>query len=129
MQALVFGPLGMLVLAQLLVLGFPEEREPKRCRAWLRDIMGTQREDEQVSDLKRPRVAFGEGTGVRNEAIVVAFSAKGLRRLGLGGMGISENKNDALKSFPLAIIESMNSRSRILGDEGSSPDRWEMGRT
>ena len=141
-QALVFGPMGALKSAELIALSFPED--PTRCRAWLRDIMGMELGEEVASERKlsadyepgfkpSPRIAFGEvwdDARIRKQAMIVAFSAIELKRLGLDKMGSVENDNDALNSFPPAFVDGMNTitRSRILGDEGeSAPKKWEWG--
>ncbi len=136
-QSLVFGGLGNLVHGELLVLRFPEDKAP--CKAWLRDVMNIPSDESarraamaldagaRPRIAAEPRVAFG-GKKPENDALILALSSVGLRRLGLGEMGV--DKPDALGSFPEAFVEGMatDNRARILGDlAASEPARWQWG--
>ncbi|WFU43464.1 cytochrome P450 [Bradyrhizobium sp. CB82] len=140
-QSLVFGPLGRLGSAEMVLLRFPDD--PARCRKWLQDItamcstvaddgelngepMLPLRADYELPLASTSRVSFGDVVDERR-ALMMAFSAAGLRRL------IADKMNDGdvgniLDSFPAAFVEGMSERSRILGDlEASAPEHWKWG--
>ncbi|HVO16057.1 MAG TPA: hypothetical protein VMV26_12620 [Alphaproteobacteria bacterium] len=67
------------------------------------------------------RLSFGETRGA-TEALVLALSAPGLKKLGLDAAGLA--------SFPAAFVQGMaaEARRRVLGDIGpSAPDKWLWG--
>lgn len=87
--------------------GLFEMRDPDRAPAWLNAVMG-----DVVSGAERPE----------NRAINIAFSATGLRKLGLA--------REAMAGFSPEFLEGMITarRSRILGDvETNAPERWDWG--
>jgi deferrochelatase/peroxidase EfeB len=104
-QTLVFGALKRLRFSACLVLTLSEDRDA--ARAWLRGI--------------EARITYGEHT-TPHRAMSVAFTATGLRKLGLAGADLA--------TFSLAFQHGMTApwRSRILGDRGKhAPDTWLWG--
>ena len=102
---LVFGGLSPLRHAHCVLVELAGP--PDQCRAWLR---------EMATDL-----SFGEGVPPVS-AMVAAFSASGLRKLGL--------EEPALATFPTAFQHGMAAswRARALGDTGANaPDKWLWG--
>jgi deferrochelatase/peroxidase EfeB len=101
---LVFGGLPRLIHAHCLIVNLAEGR-PSDCRDWLRKL--------------RDDLCFGE-RAPDHFAAAAAFSATGLRKLGLG--------EPALASFPTAFQLGMAARARVLGDIGdNAPPRWQWG--
>ncbi len=103
-QGLVLQGYGRLRAAAFLVL---ELGDVVRARAWLQGL---------VTDL-----TLGDSRPA-GEALNVAFTPRGLERLGLPGSVIA--------GFSPEFLEGMTSghRSRLLGDQGdSSPSRWSWG--
>jgi len=137
-QSLVFGGLGKLVCGELLVLRFPEDAA--QCKAWLRDVMSVPSaeaarmaaaasdEGAHIKVAAAPRITFGSVLPEK-DAVILALSSPGLKRLGLDKMGVGTP--DALGSFPEAFADGMatGNRARILGDaDASAPGSWRWGR-
>jgi deferrochelatase/peroxidase EfeB len=102
---LVFGGLSPLRHAHCLIVELAGK--PEASRHWLRELAGNLSYGDHVPD---------------NSAIVVGFSATGLRKLGLA--------ESALGTFPVAFQQGMAApwRARALQDTGAnSPDRWRWG--
>jgi deferrochelatase/peroxidase EfeB len=104
--ALAFG--GFSRLPQSAVAAFRLSDSPDDCRAWLRTL--------------QRGISYGED-GERSEACVVALSAAGMRKLGVG--------QDVLETFPVAFQQGMDApeRARANGDVGTAqqPADWEWG--
>jgi deferrochelatase/peroxidase EfeB len=101
---LVFGGLPRLIHAHCLIVNLAEGR-PGECRDWLRKVA--------------EELCFGE-RAPDSFAAAAAFSASGLRKLGLG--------EAALASFPTAFQLGMAARARVLGDaDDNAPERWQWG--
>jgi Dyp-type peroxidase family len=103
-QGLVLTGYGSLRAAAYVLL---EIADPARARAWLGSI----------ADEITPG-----GVRANEAALNVAFTAAGLRKLGLG--------SDTVEMFSAEFVEGMVSshRSRLLGDvEESAPERWDWG--
>ena len=83
---------------------------PEGGRAWLADLIGNVRNAEEWGSDGKPR-----------DALNVAFSAAGLRALGL--------PDRIMDGFPHPFRQGMAARAEhVLGDRGPShPDRWEPG--
>jgi Dyp-type peroxidase family len=109
-QGIVLRAYGRLPFACYLFLKI---EDAKKARAWLREI---------VSGNETTTAEHKEKEGRSSPSLNIAFSAPGLRALGL-----SEN---VLATFPQELDEGMAEpeRSRILGDTGdSAPENWELG--
>jgi deferrochelatase/peroxidase EfeB len=129
-QALVFNGMGRQRSAELLPVRIPEGSEG--WREWLRALAG---ETGSVSTLFQAAaaspdaVAFGEAPP-KERAACVAFSAEGLRRMGLDRISYHQAgapASTSLGSFPQAFVDGMASeeRARILGDAGEGhPSKW-----
>ena len=102
---LIFGGRSHLPHAIAFVIEFsPGDRKARQ--KWLRTLA--------------PEITYGHDRSSR--AHVVAFTAEGLQKLGLG--------TDCLASFPTAFQAGMTSpgRSKALGDvDGSEPGKWDWG--
>lgn len=101
---LVFGGRSHLPHATALIIAL--NPDPAQARAWLAAIM--------------PEITYGHSRV--EQAVVVAFTAPGLLKLGL-------TESD-LAGFPVAFQSGMTSpgRSRVLGDTGdSAPEHWRWG--
>jgi deferrochelatase/peroxidase EfeB len=102
---LVMGGLSRLRHSACLVLQLP--LDPAVARAWLAGIL--------------PSITFGEGSQ-HNPAAALAFTAQGLRRLGMA--------DEDLGTFPAAFQNGMTSggRAQALGDTGrDAPGHWLWG--
>ncbi len=107
-QSIFFGGMGALQEAEMLAVAIPETVSRAGRRAWL---------DHLVS-----RLSFGD-TAPQERAMIAAFSASGLSRLGFDNPG-------AWAALPLAFRRGMacEDQSRILGDIGrNAPANWEWG--
>ena len=103
---LVFGGLSPLRHALCLIVEL-EGCGPVDCRDWLRDIA--------------KNLSYGDGVPT-DSAVLVGFSAGGLRKLGLDG--------PTLATFPTAFQQGMAApwRARALGDTGgNAPANWWWG--
>lgn len=109
-QSLVFGGMGKrLPHSKLLFVSLSPRRRKQSVKALMRHII--------------ERVDFGE-TLKKNHVWQVAFTYRGLQRLGLSDEGADN------RIFPNAFCQGVNSvaRSRILGDLASShPANWQWG--
>jgi len=109
-QSLLFGGMGKrLPHSRLLFISLPEKANQVAVKALLAHIV--------------ERINFGEKAH-RKPVWQVAFSYRGLQRLGLSG------ENDANRIFPNVFCQGVDSvaRSQILGDRGAShPGNWQWG--
>ncbi len=102
---LVFGGLSRLRHAHCLIVELAGR--PNDCRGWLRDIAEELNYGDRVPS---------------NSALVAAFSASGLRKMGLD--------ESALATFPVAFQQGMarSWRARALHDTGANaPEKWWWG--
>ena len=100
-SALVFGGLPALPYAHCLLVQFGK---PSEARRWLRDI--------------RSELAYGEHAQMAEHCLVAAFTADGLRKLGLDAA--------ALATFPNAFEQGMGApaRAHALGDDNTAQWWW-----
>lgn len=141
-QTLVFRGQKLFPLATFALIRFPDNEKARH--QWLKGLVeslsqeekphqeeGQHQEEEQPEEKKRRPFAGGEITfGAypynadgrrRGTATSVAFSAAGLKKLGLAGT----DKRDGLATFPGTFNVGMANRSRNLGDFGkSAPAEW-----
>jgi deferrochelatase/peroxidase EfeB len=104
-SSLTFETLSSFPHSHCLLLKLADDRDS--CRDWIRAI--------------EPSLAYGD-TAKSSTALVAAFSAPGLRKLGL--------KQDQLSGFPIAFQQGMTAawRSLALGDRGPhAPEQWWWG--
>ncbi|TWT13072.1 cytochrome P450 [Reyranella sp. CPCC 100927] len=117
-QSLVFRALGDLPYTACVVLRLPDQ--PQHCTSWLDGLMPPNGKPASAEGIEP--ITFGDRPTVKDKngfrvATFVAFSAAGLARFGVPDVG--------LKTFPGPFTAGMISRSRILGDVGSSaPETW-----
>jgi Dyp-type peroxidase family len=103
-SALLFGGFRAQRYARAFLLRLPEGEG--RARSWLAEL--------------EPLASYGEDCGDDRTALAVAFSASGLRKLGLTA--------GQLANFPVAFQHGSELRGRILGDVGlDAPERWDWG--
>jgi len=109
-QSLVFGGMGKrLPHSKLLFVSLDPQGEKQKVKVMMRHIID--------------QIDFGE-TAALDQACQIAFTYRGLQRLGLSTEGTSN------RIFPNVFCQGMNNiaRSRILGDvEESHPDKWGWG--
>jgi cytochrome P450/deferrochelatase/peroxidase EfeB len=115
-QAIVFSGLGRLLQSECLLVRLPENNMAA-ARAWLCDYFSANRPAEA-------RITFGD-VMPEDRATILAFTATGLRKLGL-----LTDETSVGNSFPSAFTHGMTApwRSRVLGDEGeNAPENWLWG--
>ncbi|WP_257451788.1 Dyp-type peroxidase [Archangium lipolyticum] len=113
-QALLFAGYGELRRARYLFL---QMGDVARAKKWLRDIAS-----EEVTTQKALEMRKAKGEKKRH-ALHVAFSASGLRKLGLSEQVVGS----FLPEFVKGMAEEY--RARALGDTGTSaPANWQFGR-
>jgi len=101
---LIFGARTHLPHAVALIIRLGDQAE--KCRAWLTQI--------------QPDITYGHDR--LGQAVVLGFTATGLRKLGL--------PDDDLAAFSTAFQSGMTGpgRPRVLGDEdGNAPEHWDWG--
>lgn len=124
-QSLVFGGMGKLQAAELIPIRIPDGNEA--WQGWLLGLLGVG--EEGAPGASPFRVSFGDAPPSQ-EACVLALSAAGLRRFGLGALPFDlggGRRGSTLETFPAAFMDGMASerRSRILSDLGpSSAANW-----
>jgi deferrochelatase/peroxidase EfeB len=105
---------------------------PVAARAWLRDQTPASLADVRtkkcpVNECAAKSTAATEETSYVSETLQIAFTAAGLRKLGLD---IGHDKG-AIPGFPLEFLEGVTgseNRSRRLGDIGANaPEYWDWG--
>ena len=129
-QSLVFRSMGRLKYSVCALIQFSDAQDgPRRRQKWLRSLHSSSGDHPEDRDLL---VTFGDypvaceqtdvqrGNPVR-PATFVAFSAHGLRKL-----GVPDGDADAgLDTFPAPFNLGMAHRSRVLGDYGdAAPQHW-----
>jgi len=116
-QSMVFRALGDLTYTACVVLRLPTEAH--HCTTWLDRLMPPNGKGP-IAGIEP--ITFGDRPPIKDEggyrvATFVAFSAAGLAKFGV--------PDDGMKTFPGPFTAGMTSRSRILGDVGSSaPETW-----
>lgn len=128
-QAIVFSGFGRLSNAEYLLLKFGDD--PAATRRWLQNLTGYRIPDEQPpikgmvwAEVRKPpriRLAFGEEER-HDSAVALAFSAQGLRHLGLD----ESQPALGLQAMPSPFRMGMAARAARLGDSGEeAPHAWQ----
>jgi deferrochelatase/peroxidase EfeB len=106
-QSIIFGGLGFLHFGKAALCCLPNDEAA--ARSWLKAVA--------------PYVAFNDGRRLQAPAIfTLALSAEGLKKLGL--------PDEGLATFPVAFLDGMPSRARLLGDrDANAPQTWRWGGT
>ena len=107
LSTLILGGLPTLPSGHCRVISFNDADE-STCKQWLKFVA--------------EKATYGELEPDRRSAVVVALTARGLRKLGV--------PRDAIETFPAAFQQDMSitSRARELGDVGdASPEEWLWG--
>jgi Dyp-type peroxidase family len=115
-QAIIFTGHGRLRLARYV---FMQVREREKVKRWLGRMADEVKTGTKLLGDKRHLEEEGPAPG---RAVHVAFTAQGLRALGL--------PEEALETFPREFVQGMAhpDRSRVLGDTGmSAPAHWQFG--
>jgi deferrochelatase/peroxidase EfeB len=102
--ALAFGGLPKLPFAKCFLLQLPDR--DGAAKRWLAQI--------------EPRASYGEDSADATSALMIGFSASGLKKVGLSDRHIA--------TFPVAFQHGSDQRSRVLGDLGpDEPATWDWG--
>lgn len=120
-QSLVFSGFPLHKHALCAVLRLPDS--PERLREWLNNLIGEFDLAAAVAPSPELAVTFGDAPGGLDRRAAVAFTATGLRKLGLpDGAG---EEGDGLATFPGTFRMGMSGRSRVLGDaQDDLSDLW-----
>jgi Dyp-type peroxidase family len=102
--------------------------DANRCADWLDSLVPIPRlpNGQKSAAPQNCEVTFGDhpfspNWRMRDQATFVAFSASGLKKLGLP----ADKVNDGLSTFPSVFNFGMHNRGRVLGDRhDESPWRW-----
>ncbi|TXL82188.1 cytochrome P450 [Vineibacter terrae] len=119
-QSMVFRALSDLSHTACVVLRLPADVQDSK--AWLRDLLPSGTDPKQLPESGIEPLTFGDRPPARDAsghrtATFVAFSAAGLKKLGVPEAGMA--------TFPGPFVTGMANRSRVLGDVGASaPDAW-----
>jgi Dyp-type peroxidase family len=125
-QSMLLGAQRNLLEGVCVVVNFPKGVSAAKCRAWLSAIA------PDPSDPTDPMRVTCDDARPDGQAVFVALTAHGLKRLGLAGVvdPISPGKGPLFSNFPSAFVLGMDSptRSRVLGDVGANdPVKWSWG--
>ncbi|MCV0396299.1 MAG: hypothetical protein K5872_03995 [Rhizobiaceae bacterium] len=121
-QTIVFRGMASLTSAACLALTFKDEKDvaEAKLKQFVGFLLGRSNPHAPMGATSAAgHIAFGDVKHLKR-ACSIAFSAEGLKRLGVP----SEEEQDGLGSFPVAFVAGMGQRGTILGD-GESAQDWD----